>query len=472
MEPFISQFISHVDQCFATRSADNIVSSLPLDETHPFYGPLGQALALSNPADLSSSNIQSRLTTFPGELKENLSTLISALLRNIRGETDDHEVEQEERAYRKFSRLQQIYSEANKIFGLPDTEPSASYAFLNPFIKSLSQKVRQSSDAAASLSTYPLRHPKSARSIRDATRQLIERSMQIASVPMSEVEWNNARDQQHAVGDIIWPLANELFRIYAQRKLHTQSTELQKSLHNLIPPEDKRLASRQRSIRVTDVCQSYYWRGKLGVVLLDMRGAAFWLQKAWATCPQDTSGEKQRRSIIIRLIPVNILLGRLPSPKILETYDLPQFTLLIDSFRTGNIALWRRVLEEHREWFRRRNIWLILYERGEILLWRNLFRQALKLYYRADPMANKGRCPTWIFIAAASQAFAGSGEIEDATIGIEDIIVIVSSLIDQSLILGYLSYSHKQLVMKPSQDGMGGFPKVAEVLPRRIESTQ
>ncbi|EAL21817.1 hypothetical protein CNBC5190 [Cryptococcus deneoformans B-3501A] len=428
MEPLISQFISHVDQCFAARSADNIVSSLPLDETHPFYGPLVQALALSNPAALASSNIHPRLTTLPGELKENLSTLISALLRNIRGETDDHDVDQEERAYRKFNRLQQIYSEANKIFGLSDAEGSTSYAFLNPLIKHLSQKISQSSDAAASLSTYPLRHPKSARSIRDATRQLIERSMQIASVPMSELEWNNAREQQHAVGDIIWPLANELFRIYAQRKLHTQSTELQKSLHNLIPPEDERLTSRQNSIRVTDVCQSYYWRGKLGVVLLDMRGAVFWLQKAWATCPQDTSGWKQRR----RVKTVNLLLGRLPCPKTLETYDLPQFRPLIDSFRTGNIPLWRRVLEEHREWFRRRSIWLVLYERGEILLWRNLFRQALKLYYRVDPMASKGRCPTWIFIAAASQAFAGSSEIEDATIEIEDIIVIVSSLIDQA----------------------------------------
>lgn len=82
------------------------------------------------------------------------------------------------------------------------------------------------------------------------------------------------------------------------------------------------------------------------------------------------------RSIIIRLIAVNLLLGRLPCPKTLETYDLPQFRPLIDSFRTGNIPLWRRVLEEHREWFRRRSIWLVLYERGEILLWRNLFRQA------------------------------------------------------------------------------------------------
>ena len=54
------------------------------------------------------------------------------------------------------------------------------------------------------------------------------------------------------------------------------------------------------------------------------------------------------------------------------------------------------------------------------------------MYYQVDPMASKGRCATWIFIAAASQAFAGSSEIEDATIEIEDIIVIVSSLIDQA----------------------------------------
>lgn len=54
------------------------------------------------------------------------------------------------------------------------------------------------------------------------------------------------------------------------------------------------------------------------------------------------------------------------------------------------------------------------------------------MYYQVDPMASKGRCPTWIFIAAASQAFAGSSEIEDATMEIEDIIVIVSSLIDQA----------------------------------------
>ena len=42
----------------------------------------------------------------------------------------------------------------------------------------------------------------------------------------------------------------------------------------------------------------------------------------------------------------------------------------------------------------------------------------------------------------------------------------------KGLILGNLSYSQNQLVMKPSQDGMGGFPKVSIVTPRRIDANQ
>lgn len=54
----------------------------------------------------------------------------------------------------------------------------------------------------------------------------------------------------------------------------------------------------------------------------------------------------------------------------------------------------------------------------------------LKSYYITNPDAPRGRCPTWIFVSAATRAFAGSREIEDGTIGLEDIISLVSSLID------------------------------------------
>jgi len=77
-----------------------------------------------------------------------------------------------------------------------------------------------------------------------------------------------------------------------------------------------------------------------------------------------------------------------------------------------------------------------------------------------------------VFVKAASRTFAGSGEVEDGTIILEDIIVVIASLIDHGLILGHLSYSQQQLVMKPSSDGMGGFPRVSTVVPRRVDAIQ
>jgi hypothetical protein len=59
----------------------------------------------------------------------------------------------------------------------------------------------------------------------------------------------------------------------------------------------------------------------------------------------------------------------------LRAYSLTHFDPLIHHYKTGNVAGWRRELDEKREWYRRRGIWLILYERGEILVWRNLLRR-------------------------------------------------------------------------------------------------
>lgn len=56
---------------------------------------------------------------------------------------------------------------------------------------------------------------------------------------------------------------------------------------------------------------------------------------------------------------------------------------------------------------------------------------SLVAYYIASPSAPKNRCPTWVFETAAKQAFAGTGELEDGTIELEDIICVLSSLIDQ-----------------------------------------
>jgi hypothetical protein len=112
---------------------------------------------------------------------------------------------------------------------------------------------------------------------------------------------------------------------------------------------------------------------------------------------------------------------------------------------------------------------------------------SLRLYYQASPQAPLNRCPTSMFLKTVRSAFAETGEIEDGGFELEDLIVVIASCIDhvsishpclrcltdeKGLILGYLSYSQNQLVMKPSQDGMGGFPRVSVVVPRRIEANQ
>lgn len=156
----------------------------------------------------------------------------------------------------------------------------------------------------------------------------------------------------------------------------------------LQPHEEKRLNSRGTRISACDVCQSWYWRGRIFVILLNTRRAKHWLDKAWGAAPPDAWQQRRcahllgpgdelipDRAILIKLIPVNLLLGHLPTPQLLQQYGLQPFGVLLHAFRTGNIPAWRRELERNREWYRRRSVWLLLYERGEILVWRNLFRR-------------------------------------------------------------------------------------------------
>jgi hypothetical protein len=136
--------------------------------------------------------------------------------------------------------------------------------------------------------------------------------MQIASTSYSAEDWNIATSNGGpVVGDIVWRLANTLWRIFAQvcprpvvtscsclhiqRQLHTQATELIRSISSLQPAEEKRINARASFIRSTDICQSYYWRGRLGVKLLDMRNAKYWLDKAWSWCPEESW--QQRRYV-------------------------------------------------------------------------------------------------------------------------------------------------------------------------------
>lgn len=48
-----------------------------------------------------------------------------------------------------------------------------------------------------------------------------------------------------------------------------------------------------------------------------------------------------------------------------------------------------------------------------------------------NPIAReKAQCPTWVLLQAMQGCFAGSGEIEDGSVRIEDVVDVLSTLID------------------------------------------
>jgi hypothetical protein len=115
----------------------------------------------------------------------------------------------------------------------------------------------------------------------------------------------------------------------------------------------------------------------------------------------------------------------------LQRHNLPRFVPLLEAFQSGNLVAWRRALAKDVEWLRANGIWLVLFERGETLVWRNLFRSAWSQYIHCRPIAaTKTHCPTWVLMEAMEVCFRGSGEIEDGTLRMEDVIDVLSTLIE------------------------------------------
>jgi hypothetical protein len=48
--------------------------------------------------------------------------------------------------------------------------------------------------------------------------------------------------------------------------------------------------------------------------------------------------------------------------------------------------------------------------------------------------------------------------------------VVLSSLIDQSIVMGVLAYAQNEVAFRAAPDGFGGFPRIANVTPRHVKA--
>ncbi|KAJ2412406.1 hypothetical protein GGI10_003701 [Coemansia sp. RSA 2530] len=178
-----------------------------------------------------------------------------------------------------------------------------------------------------------------------------------------------------------------------------------------------------------------YWLGRYYLVCYYVESARVQLEYAFGSCPEWHYHNK--RAILRYLLVANMIRGRLPTQQLLEKYEMePVFAHLAYHFRKGNLAGFQRVLADNMEFFRSQGNYLILLERTELLIYRNVI---LRLS-RIQESEGRGRTISYRDVLVAFRLSSQNLEMD-----VLEMESILSSLISQKFVLGFL-FHHQQLV--------------------------
>ncbi|CAH1261053.1 unnamed protein product [Diabrotica balteata] len=216
-------------------------------------------------------------------------------------------------------------------------------------------------------------------------------------------------------------LVNQLFKVYFRiNKLH-----LCKPLINAIE------ASQYKDVFPLGQQVTYkYFFGRKSMYDSNYKAADKHLTYAFENCHK--SSRKNKRLILIYLVPVKMLLGYIPSRKVLEKYDIVvEFWDLVQAVCQGNLKLFDDLMEKHETFFINSGIYLIV-DKLKIIAYRNLFK---KVYL----ILNTHQIP----VESLQYALEYLGQDVD----LDETECIVANLIYEGKIKGYISHQHRKVVV-------------------------
>ncbi|KAM8922663.1 PCI domain-containing protein 2 isoform 5-T5 [Lycaon pictus] len=216
-------------------------------------------------------------------------------------------------------------------------------------------------------------------------------------------------------------LVNQLFKIYFKiNKLHL-CKPLIRAIDSSNLKDDYSTAQ-----RVT----FRYYVGRKAMFDSDFKQAEEYLSFAFEHCHR--SSQKNKRMILIYLLPVKMLLGHMPTIELLRKYHLMQFAEVTKAVSEGNLLLLNEALTKHETFFIRCGIFLIL-EKLKIITYRNLFKKVY-LLLRTHQLSLDA------FLVALKFM-----QVED--VDIDEVQCILANLIYMGHIKGYISHQHQKLVV-------------------------
>ncbi|KAI8325080.1 hypothetical protein GQ54DRAFT_295717 [Martensiomyces pterosporus] len=184
-----------------------------------------------------------------------------------------------------------------------------------------------------------------------------------------------------------------------------------------------------------DVMAYRYWVGRYFLVCYRVEAARKELDYAFNACP--AFHRHNKRAILRHLIVANMIRGRLPAQGLLEKYEMePVYAELVRHFRIGNIAGFQAALVANMEFFRSQGNFLILLERTEILMYRNVLKQLARILANGE----RSKILTYSNMLAVFQVAS-----QNFSMDVFEMESILASLISQKYVHGYL-FHHQQVL--------------------------
>lgn len=216
-------------------------------------------------------------------------------------------------------------------------------------------------------------------------------------------------------------LVNQLFKVYFKiNKLH------------LCKPLIRAVESYQykESFSLSQQITYRYFVGRKAMFDSDYKLADEYLTYAFENCHK--SSVRNKRLILIYLVPVKMLLGYIPSYKVLEKYNVVEFWELVRAVCQGNLKLFDELLEKHESFFIHCGIYLIV-DKLKIIAYRNLFRRVYLIL---------GTHQIPVEALQAALEFMGQTDVD-----LDETQCIVANLIFEGKIKGYISLQHRKVVV-------------------------
>ncbi|CAK5023027.1 unnamed protein product [Meloidogyne enterolobii] len=161
----------------------------------------------------------------------------------------------------------------------------------------------------------------------------------------------------------------------------------------------------------------------------DLAKAEDSLTFSFENCPANYV--RNKRLILMYLIPVKMFLGHMPTQQLLLNYNLQQFSDVVTSVKDGNLRELNAALHKHQHFFIKCGIFLML-EKLKGTTYRNLFKKiALILNTHLIKL----------------EAFLAILHFLGTDIDADELACILANLIAQKKIKGYISHQKQTLVI-------------------------